>query len=245
MRRAELWRFESRGQIGYDVALVTGRWGLLRDKVVAEPGEAMNGVARRSTRSGRASGAIRKFAWLTAGGNRIRTIGPALVKGLWAVADERCRTDKLDGVIKHRSSRETTMVGRGASLGRPSLSRRDRWFESGSLPAENPRLTYQRRQRAARRNVQSRRSRCSSAAAQVVRSGIIAPGEAEQFPLRAGEPTLRGDAAEPTRQLAVILTSVSRPPVPICGDVLWRGSARRRHRRHSAGDFLSKTSDSG
>jgi len=35
------------------------------------------------------------------------------VKGLSAVADERCRTDKLDGVIKHRSSRETTMVGRG------------------------------------------------------------------------------------------------------------------------------------
>jgi len=28
----------------------------------------------------------------------------------------RCRTDKLDGVIKRRSSRETTMVGRGASL---------------------------------------------------------------------------------------------------------------------------------
>ena len=42
------------------------------------------------------------------------------------------RTDKLDEVIKHRSSRETTMVGRGASL-RPSLSRRDRWFEPGSL----------------------------------------------------------------------------------------------------------------
>jgi hypothetical protein len=28
---------------------------------------------------------------LSAGGNRIRTIGPALVKGLSAVADERCR----------------------------------------------------------------------------------------------------------------------------------------------------------
>src|SRR6516164_9496132 len=53
---------------------------------------------------------------LSAGGNRIRTIGPARVKGLSAVADERCRTDKLDGVIKRRSSRETTMVGRGASL---------------------------------------------------------------------------------------------------------------------------------
>jgi len=53
---------------------------------------------------------------LFAGGNRIRTIGPALVKGLSAVADERCQTDKLDGVIKHRSSRETTMVGRGGSL---------------------------------------------------------------------------------------------------------------------------------
>jgi hypothetical protein len=38
------------------------------------------------------------------------------VKGLSAVADERCRTDKLDGVIKHRSFRETTMFGRGASL---------------------------------------------------------------------------------------------------------------------------------
>ena len=53
---------------------------------------------------------------LSAGASRIRTIGPALVKGLSAVADERGQTDKLDGVIKHRSSRETTMVGRGAAL---------------------------------------------------------------------------------------------------------------------------------
>ena len=42
------------------------------------------------------------FARLSAGGNRIRTIGPALVKGLSAVADERCRTDKLDGVINQQ-----------------------------------------------------------------------------------------------------------------------------------------------
>ena len=35
------------------------------------------------------------------------------MKGLSAVADERCQADKLDGVIKHWSSRETTMVGRG------------------------------------------------------------------------------------------------------------------------------------
>jgi len=32
------------------------------------------------------------------------------------VAEGRSRTDKLDGVIKHRPSRETTMVGRRASL---------------------------------------------------------------------------------------------------------------------------------
>src|SRR6516162_4823276 len=32
------------------------------------------------------------------------------------VAEGRSRTDKLDGVIKHRSSRETTMVGHGATL---------------------------------------------------------------------------------------------------------------------------------
>ena len=50
---------------------------------------------------------------LTAGGNWTQTIGPALVKGLAAVADERCRTDKLDGVIKHRWSRETTMSAAG------------------------------------------------------------------------------------------------------------------------------------
>jgi len=63
----------------------------------------------------------------------IRTIGPARVKGLSAVADERCRTDKLDGVIKRRSSRETTMVGRGASLDGRLFLGGDRWFESGSL----------------------------------------------------------------------------------------------------------------
>jgi len=68
------------------------------------------------------------FTRLSAGGNRIRTIDPALCeKGLSAVAG---RTDKLDGVIKHRSSRETTMVGREPPPPRPSLSRRDRWFES-------------------------------------------------------------------------------------------------------------------
>ena len=69
---------------------------------------------------------------LTAGGNRIRTIGPARVKGLSAVADERCRTDKLDGVIKHRSSCEATMVGRGATLdGRLFLSGTDRRYGAG------------------------------------------------------------------------------------------------------------------
>src|SRR5438270_1798255 len=53
---------------------------------------------------------------LAAGGSRIRTIGPALAKRLSAVAEGRCRTDKLDGVIKHRSSRATTMVGGRAAL---------------------------------------------------------------------------------------------------------------------------------
>jgi len=55
-----------------------------------------------------------------------------LWKGLSAIADERCRTDKLDGVIKHRSSRETTMVGRGASLdGRLFLGGTDRRYGAG------------------------------------------------------------------------------------------------------------------
>jgi hypothetical protein len=62
----------------------------------------------------------------------IRTVGPALAKGLSAVAEGRCLTDKLDGIIKHRSSRETTMVGRGASLdGRLFLGGTDRRYGAG------------------------------------------------------------------------------------------------------------------
>jgi hypothetical protein len=38
---------------------------------------------------------------------------PLLGKGLSAVAEPRCRTDKIDEVIRHRSSRETTVVERG------------------------------------------------------------------------------------------------------------------------------------
>src|SRR5215470_6835158 len=80
------------------------------------------------------------FARLSAGGNRIRTIGPARVKGLSAVADERCRTDKLDGVIKRRSSRETMMVGRGVSLdGRLFLGGTD-----GSNPVPSSRQSVSR-----------------------------------------------------------------------------------------------------
>src|SRR5215813_5469210 len=79
------------------------------------------------------SPAERMVRGLTAGGNRIRTIGPALAKGLSAVADGGRRTDKLDGVIKHRSSRETTMVGRGTSLhGRLFLSGTD---DSNPVPS--------------------------------------------------------------------------------------------------------------
>ena len=49
-------------------------------------------------------------------GTGFEPLVPLFVKGLSAVADKRCRTDKLDGVIKHRSFLKTTMVGRGASL---------------------------------------------------------------------------------------------------------------------------------
>src|SRR6516162_611675 len=70
----------------------------------------------RNPRFSTCSGLVCVRHGLSAGGNRLRTVGPALVKGLWAVADERCRTDKLDGGIKHRSARETTTVGRVASL---------------------------------------------------------------------------------------------------------------------------------
>ncbi len=63
---------------------------------------------------------------LAAGGNRIRTIGPALAKGLSAVAKGRCRTNKLDGVIKHRSStRDDNGWPRTSLHGRLFLGRTD------------------------------------------------------------------------------------------------------------------------
>src|SRR6516164_9581243 len=51
---------------------------------------------------------------LSAGGNRIRTIGTALRKGSLGSAEQRCRTDRLDGIMKPRSSRETSVVARGS-----------------------------------------------------------------------------------------------------------------------------------
>jgi hypothetical protein len=53
---------------------------------------------------------------LAGGGNRIRTIGTALRKGLSAVAERGCRGRQVNGVIRLRSSRETTVVGRGPAL---------------------------------------------------------------------------------------------------------------------------------
>jgi hypothetical protein len=49
-------------------------------------------------------------------GTGFEPLVPLLRKGFSAVAERRCRADKLDGVIKHRSSRETTVVGRGPPL---------------------------------------------------------------------------------------------------------------------------------
>ena len=85
---------------------------LLRPPTSLRPRSNRRGMRPTSFRS-EATAEEPMVCGLSAGGNRIRTIGPALVKGLSAVADERCQADKLDGVIKHRSSRETTMVGRG------------------------------------------------------------------------------------------------------------------------------------
>src|SRR5215831_17687276 len=53
---------------------------------------------------------------------------PLFRKSLSAVAERRCRTDKLDGVIKHGLSHKTTMVGRGP-LSTAVFLPSDRWFE--------------------------------------------------------------------------------------------------------------------
>ena len=47
---------------------------------------------------------------LTAGGNRIRTIGPALVKGLSAVADERWRTEEPSLTVRIRRRHTTAAL---------------------------------------------------------------------------------------------------------------------------------------
>ena len=91
------------------------------------------------------AGAVRRG--LFARGNRIRTIGPALPKRSLGCCRRGRRTDKLDGAIKHRSSRETTMVGRGASLhGRLFLGGTD---GSNPVPSSAESANYQFRSRQA------------------------------------------------------------------------------------------------
>ena len=62
-----------------------------QDEVGTAPGPSRRHASVLASSWGRH--AEQKVCRLFAGGNRIRTIGPTLVKGLSAVADERCRTD--------------------------------------------------------------------------------------------------------------------------------------------------------
>src|ERR1700756_2818103 len=72
----------------------------------------------------------RKFADSPLEGTGFEPSVPLLRKGLSAVAERSCRTDKLDGIIKHRSSRKTTVVGCGPPLHSRLFDGGDRWFES-------------------------------------------------------------------------------------------------------------------
>jgi hypothetical protein len=87
-------------------------------------------------------------------GTGFEPLVPLLRKGFSAVAERRCRADKLDGVIKHRSSRETTVVGRGPPL-------HGRLFDGGtdgSNPSSSSGESY--KTRSSRRISMARPSGC-------------------------------------------------------------------------------------
>jgi hypothetical protein len=65
--------------------------------------------------------------------------------------------------------------------------------------------------------------RLAPTAIAAIGSPIIAAGKVEQFPLSIWEPTLGRDAAEPVRQLPIMLSGMCRPPVPVGGDILQCG----------------------
>jgi hypothetical protein len=54
-------------------------------------------------------------------------------------------------------------------------------------------------------------------------SAIVSLGQAQQLPLRIGQPAFGGDTAEPVRQLAVMFAGIPQPPVPVGGKFLQCG----------------------
>jgi hypothetical protein len=101
---------------------------LLRPPTSLRPRSNRRGMRPTSFRS-EATAEEPMVCGLSAGGNRIRTIGPALVKGLSAVADEKCRTISWMGSSSTGRLAKRRWSAAGLSR-RSSLSRRDRRFES-------------------------------------------------------------------------------------------------------------------
>jgi hypothetical protein len=89
------------------------------------------------------------------------------------------------------------------------------WFKK-PFPGQN---VFELYRREAEKRETAKASLCPHQGATGDRRGpyLLRPARHDQ------KPTLRGYAAEPMRQLAVMLASVSRPPVPICGNVLGHG----------------------
>jgi hypothetical protein len=54
----------------------------------------------------------------------------------------------------------------------------------------------------------------------MIGSGVKAPSEIEQLFLPIRKPAFGGDAAEPMRQLAVVLPGICRPRVPVGDNLL-------------------------
>jgi hypothetical protein len=161
---------------------------------------------------------------LAAGGNRIRTIGPAAAKG----SAGRCQSGRRHDQWNHLRSGPRSRGSTWGALPWPFRSRRDRWFESGSL---RRRVHFRE---PSRRTCGSHGTAGGHAArARLPTSETCRPRRNRHRPLHRGRPAV---SANPGTSLSNFQTQPSSARLSECHGL---ASIRRARPRVFAGGRLS------